>query len=91
MIQLVEIHKVLGVYKLREVYVNPKHVVAMRHDDRMAGVLQEGLLPPDLDERQSFTKLYIDRGHTGIDITVVGGLHIVKEKLGIDNRSLLKG
>ena len=91
MIQLVEVYKVLNTYKLREVYINPKHVVAMRHDDRMSVVLKEGNLPPDLDERQSFTKLYVDRGNTGIDITVVGNLHIVKEKLGIDNRSLLKG
>ena len=91
MIQLVEVHKVLGKYKLREVYVNPKHVVAMRHDDRMANLLKEGNLPDDLDGRQAFTKLYVDRGNTGIDITVVGDLHIIKEKLGIDNRSLLKG
>tara|TARA_R110000823_G_scaffold272707_1_gene391940 strand:+ start:458 stop:733 length:276 start_codon:yes stop_codon:yes gene_type:complete len=91
MIQLVEVHKVLGTYNLREVYINPKHVVAMRHDDRMANVLKEGNLPSELDERQAFTKLYIDRGNTGIDITVVGNLHIVKEKLGIDKKSLLKG
>jgi|TARA_R100001463_G_scaffold111550_1_gene166411 hypothetical protein len=91
MIQLVEVHKVLDRYELREVYINPKHVVAMRQDDRMSGILKEGNLPPNLDERQSFTKLYVDRGNTGIDITVIGNLHIIKEKLGIDNRSLLKG
>tara|TARA_R110002020_G_scaffold81803_1_gene202927 strand:- start:1163 stop:1438 length:276 start_codon:yes stop_codon:yes gene_type:complete len=91
MIQLVEVHKTLDVYKLREVYINPKHVVAMRQDDRMVRILKEGDLPSDLDDRQAFTKLYIDRGNTGIDITVVGNLHVIKEKLGIDNRSLLKG
>tara|TARA_R100000008_G_C3454179_1_gene100910 strand:+ start:24 stop:299 length:276 start_codon:yes stop_codon:yes gene_type:complete len=91
MIQLVEVYKSLGKYNLREVYVNPKHVVAMRRDDRMDRVLKEGALPSDLDERQAFTKLYVDRGNTGIDITVVGNLHVIREKLGIDNRSLLKG
>ncbi len=91
MTKLVEIYKGLTEYRLREVYVNPKHIVAMRRDDRMLSVLQEGKLPEELDLRQSFTKLYVDRGNTGIDITVVGDLITIKEKLGLDNRSLLKG
>ncbi len=74
MTKLVEIYKGLTEYRLREEYVNPKHIVAMRRDDRMLSVLQEGKLPEELDLRQSFTKLYVDRGNTGIDITVVGDL-----------------
>jgi hypothetical protein len=90
MIRLVEVQKNLSGYSLGEVYINPKHVVAMRQDDKMIRVLEEGSLP-ELDERQSFTKLYIDRGHTGIDITVVGALQHIKEKLGINTKTLLKG
>lgn len=91
MTKLVEVYKQLNDYMLREVYVNPKHIVAMRQDDRMTTVLKEGKLPDQLDHRQDFTKLYVDRGNTGIDITVVGDLNTIKEKLGLDNRSLLKG
>ena len=91
MTKLVEVYKQLNDYMLREVYVNPKHIVAMRQDDRMTSVLREGKLPDQLDQRQDFTKLYVDRGNTGIDITVVGDLNTIKEKLGLDNRSLLKG
>jgi|TARA_R110000796_G_scaffold142742_1_gene259275 hypothetical protein len=91
MTKLVEVYKQLSEYQLREVYVNPKHIVAMRQDDRMSSVLKEGQLPDQLDQRQTFTKLYVDRGNTGIDITVVGDLSTIKEKLGLDNRSLLKG
>ena len=91
MTKLVEVYKQLNDYMLREVYVNPKHIVAMRQDDRMPTVLREGKLPDQLDQRQDFTKLYVDRGNTGIDITVVGDLNTIKEKLGLDNRSLLKG
>ena len=91
MTKLVEVYKQLNDYLLREVYVNPKHIVAMRQDDRMTSVLKEGKLPDQLDQRQNFTKLYVDRGNTGIDITVVGDLNTVKEKLGLDNKSLLKG
>ena len=91
MIRLIEVHKILNDHRLREVYVNPKHVVAMRQDDRMLGLLEEGKLPDGIDQTQSFTKLYIDRGNTGIDITVIGYLGSIKEKLGLDARSLLKG
>ena len=91
MIRMVEVYKVLNEYRLREVYINPKHVAAMRQDDRMLSLLAEGVLPDGLEPAQSFTKLYVDRGHTGIDITVVGDLSSIKEKLGLDARSLLKG
>jgi hypothetical protein len=91
MIRLIEVHKVLNDHRLREVYINPKHVVAMRQDDRMMNLLSEGSLPDGIDQSQTFTKLYIDRGNTGIDITVIGDLGSIKEKLGLDARSLLKG
>lgn len=91
MTKLVEVYKVLNEFRLREIYVNPKHVVAMRQDDRMSGLLSEGKLPDGINEAQSFTKLYVDRGNTGIDITVIGELAHIKDKLGIDNRSLLRG
>ena len=91
MIRLIEVYKILNEFRLREVYVNSKHVVAMRQDDRMLGLLSEGKLPDGIDQAQSFTKLYVDRGNAGIDITVVGDLGSIKEKLGLDNRSLLKG
>jgi len=54
-------------------------------------VLKEGLLPEGMDERQSFTKVFLDRGQTGIDITVVGEAAIVGKKLGLYEKELLKG
>ena len=98
MIQLVEVYNEVSSamrgtskYTLREIYINPKHVVAIRPDNRMSGVLKEGLLPEGLDERQSFTKVFLDRGQTGIDITVVGEAALVGKKLGLYERDLLKG
>lgn len=91
MIKLTEIYKIHSEYRLRELYVNPQHVVAMREDERVATMLGEGVLPENLDHRQDFTKLYIDRGHTGIDVTVIGDLDFIREKLGLTSKSLLKG
>ena len=98
MIQLVEVFNEVSSamrgtskYTLREIYINPKHVVAIRPDVRMRTQLKEGLLPEGMDERQSFTKVFLDRGQTGIDITVVGEAAIVGKKLGLYEKELLKG
>jgi len=98
MVQLVEVFNEVSSamrgtskYTLREIYINPKHVVAIRPDNRMSTVLKEGLLPEGMDERQSFTKVFLDRGQTGIDITVVGEAALVGKKLGLYERDLLKG
>ena len=53
-------------------------------------MLSEGKLPDDLDARQSFTKVYVDRGQTGIDFTVIGSVEHIKEKLNT-GKQLLKG
>ena len=95
MIQLVEVCQDRSSnslkYNLREIFINPKHVVAVRPDDRMRKMLNEGYLPEDMDKRQGFTKLYLDRGQSGIDLTVVGEASIVSRKLGVHQKELLKG
>ena len=59
MIQLVEVYNEVSSasrgtskYNVREVYINPEHVVAIRPDSRMRMMLQEGLLPEDLETMQ---------------------------------------
>jgi hypothetical protein len=82
-------------YTLREVYINPEHVVCMRADKLMKRHLTENLLPDDLDQRQEFTKIYINRGHTGLDITVVGAPSMIQNKIFESakkiKREILKG
>tara|TARA_E500000331_G_C16936359_1_gene574221 strand:+ start:213 stop:527 length:315 start_codon:yes stop_codon:yes gene_type:complete len=78
-------------YGLREVTVNPNHVVCLREDERMVQRLNEGRLPEDVDSRQRFTRVYLDRGHTGLDLTVVGSLEQTQKTLGVDSREVLRG
>jgi len=78
-------------FTLKEVTVNPRHVVCLREDVSTTARLQEGVLPEGLDSRQRFTKVYLDRGQAGIDIVVVGSPAQVQERLGIDQRELLRG
>jgi len=80
-------------YSLREVFINPEHVVCIREDASAWNSLQEGLMPDGLDSRTRFSKLHLSRGNNGLDIIVVGEPNQIKEKLGIvrKQRTLLKG
>ena len=78
-------------FSLREVSVNPNHVICLREESTMLRRLDEGNLPEGLDGRQRFTKLTLDRGQTGLDLVVVGEPSQVREKLQIFKRELLRG
>ena len=78
-------------YSLREVFVNPEHVTCLREDTITAKKLEANLLPEDLNQQQRFTKLHLNRGLSGIDLTVVGDPNTIKEKLSVHTKTLLKG
>jgi len=77
-------------YTLREVFVNPEHVVMIREEARMQSLNEQGLLPEGLKSEHQFTKLTINRGHTGTEIIVVGSPTMVESSLNI-KQQLLRG
>ena len=96
MIKLVEVYreKKLGasnIFTVREVYINPTHVVCMYDDPSMTRNLREGYLPGDLDQRQAFTRLHLNQGQSLAQITVIGSVGTTSEKLGLSstNKQLL--
>ena len=96
MIKLIEVYreKELGannIFNIREVYINPTHVVCMYDDPSMVRKLNEGYLPNDMDKRQSFTRLRLNQGQSLYQITVVGNMGVISEKLGLapNGRQLL--
>ena len=97
MVKLVEVYrgrqsrqKRVG-YELRQVYVNPSHVMCMYEDESMKTNLREGFLPDNLDNRQSFTRLQLSQGQSFYQISVVGDIDNISEKLGLpsSNRQIL--
>jgi hypothetical protein len=78
-------------WTLREIIVNPEYVVCLRPDARATTLLQEGILPDGLDNRQEFTKIQMSRGANGLDIVVVGGITMIEGKLNIQTQQLLRG
>jgi hypothetical protein len=77
-------------YTLREVFVNPEHVVMIREEARMQKLNEQGALPSNLDSSHRFTKLTINRGHTGTEIVVVGAPSIIENTLNT-KKGLIKG
>jgi hypothetical protein len=90
MIRLVEVVRQLERFDLREVFVNPRHVVSLREDGQTSKALNEGKLPDGIDPRQTFTKLTLDKGTVGLELTIVGSPSVVESKLK-SQRQVLNG
>ena len=91
MVKLIEIVKGTSKYSLREVYVNPQHVVYLREDGHIQKALVEGKLPEGLDHRQNFTRLVLENGNHGSEFVVVGSPSDVRTKLLGNKKELLHG
>tara|TARA_R100001244_G_scaffold54069_1_gene46830 strand:- start:228 stop:524 length:297 start_codon:yes stop_codon:yes gene_type:complete len=98
MIQLIEVCELLKAnkssaqqYTLRDIYINPKHVISLREDDNFKRKLNEGILPGTLKDTHTFTRVTLDKGQTGLELVVVGPPHIIEMKLKGGERELLQG
>jgi len=60
---------------------------------REESTLAPTIINEELDPRQGFTKLHINRGQAGLDITVVGSLNVIEEKLqkSLKSKKMLHG
>jgi hypothetical protein len=77
-------------YSLREVFVNPEHVVMIREESRMQQLNEQGVLPSDLSKSHQFTKLTINRGQSGTEIIVIGSPEMVENTLN-QTKTLIRG
>ena len=77
-------------YSLREVFVNPEHVVMIREEKRLRELNESGGAVEGLDEAHQFSKLTINRGQAGTEIIVVGAPDVIECALK-NNKKLLKG
>jgi len=78
-------------YSVRTIYINPTHVVCIRESYDMTGLLKEGRLPKELDTRQEFTTLSLNKGTYGQDVIVIGSVNEIHKKLNKHERQLLQG
>ena len=78
-------------YSLRQIYINPDHVVCLREEEVLKRMLSEGRLIDGLDKRQNFTRVTVNNNSTQQDILVIGTLEEVYTKLHIEAKNLLRG
>lgn len=79
-------------YTLREVLVNPEHVIMIREEARIRHLNEQNAIAPGLRPDHAFSKITINKGHTGTDIVVVGHPEIIEEQLNTSNTpKLLRG
>tara|TARA_R110000824_G_scaffold189440_1_gene370893 strand:- start:1645 stop:1935 length:291 start_codon:yes stop_codon:yes gene_type:complete len=77
-------------YSLREVFINPEHVVMIREEKRMKELNESGKVASGLDQAHQFSKLTINRGQSGTEIIVVGSPELIETTLN-NNKQLLRG
>lgn len=79
-------------YCTRALLLNPESVVCAREDAILKKLLDEGLLPMLSDKKLRFTRLILDKGSNGMEISVVGSIdefwHAINN---VQKDSLLKG
>ena len=90
MIQLIEVVKNSRDYELREVFVNPTHVVMLREDHATRSAINEGKVLDGVDPRQKYTRVTVHNGTTGSQFIVVGSPGLIETKLK-SGKQLLNG
>ena len=78
-------------YLLREVFINPEHVIMIREDKRIRELNEQGQIHSELNLGHVFSKLTINRGQTGTEIIVVGAPETIEETLNKNKKQLLRG
>ena len=91
MIRLVQITKWAEGYRLKDVYLNPKHIVYMSESYSEKSDLLEGKMALGLDQQATFTKIKINHNSELSEIVVVGSPENIESKIHKSKKTLLRG
>ena len=76
----------MGYMELREIFINPVQVVALKMSEQIIDDDVKNAL--GLDTRVELTEIYLANG---THITVAGSAHVVQANLGARTKQLLRG
>jgi len=80
-------HHSIKEFASRNIYINPEYVVCVRDDPKISTLIKES---NSSIRSENFTRVYMHRGQTGIDVIVSGDPTMVEQKLR-GGKELLKG
>jgi len=91
LVRLIQIEKAAGasLIDLKEIYVNPRHVISISHDVQANKNLISEAIKAGFDENVSFSRMVLQEGGSSRVITVVGSPSLINEK--INTRQVLRG
>jgi len=78
-------------YALKEIFINPDHVIMVRPELRLKQLNEQGAIHQDLNPEHEFSKLTINRGNSGTEIVVVGAPNMIETMLNKNTKQLLRG
>ena len=92
MIELIQIERSLGTdFRLKKIYINPRHVIFISEDTKFSGFLREGKMDLDIDKNAIFSKIRLNEGQYASEIVVVGDPSAIQQKITLSRKVLLKG
>lgn len=68
-------------YVIQEMFVNPLHIVFLKEDLQYVELHVKGNLPDGFPKNQKFTRVGINRGNMGEEITAIGELAGLAKKI----------
>lgn len=92
MVKFIEVYERPGIntYGMREITINPQHVVAFREDLPAKSALQENRMPDGLSKNVAFTRIYLNSGQFNLNVVVADPPSVVESKM-TGAKKLLKG
>lgn len=79
-------------FELRDVFINPEHIVCLREATGFSKLLAESdLIDSSINPHGSFTRVFMNRGQTGIDLVVLGSAQEIRAAISENQKTLLKG
>jgi hypothetical protein len=77
-------------YTLRDIFVNPEHIIYIRQNPSMSKRLEEGMIDGIGNKNtEEFCTISLSRGQLGTDIVVVGNVDEINDRLA--GKGLLHG
>jgi hypothetical protein len=90
MLKLREVYQVGNGWSMREVSINPAHIIAIREDDGNIKSLNEYRQNSGLSQAATFSRIYLNSGATSLELVVADSPSMIESKIANGNR-LLKG
>tara|TARA_Y100001938_G_scaffold85798_1_gene117828 strand:+ start:129 stop:410 length:282 start_codon:yes stop_codon:yes gene_type:complete len=92
LVKLISIERAInGAYALKEVLINPKHILMVTEAPTWRKRLAEGVLPEGLHAETSFSRLVLVDSNYNREMVIIGTPAEIENKVAFTAKRLLRG